>query len=76
MTQIANKIIPSLQGTSAKLFSTKYGRYKDVCVALCISRTTLWRWIQLPGFPKPFKRGNTVLFDLEAVEVWLMEGEL
>ena len=76
MTQIANEIIPRLQGSPAKLFTTKYGRYKDVCAALSISRTTLWRWGQISGFPKPIKRANTVLFDLEAIEAWLAEGEL
>lgn len=55
-------------------FCTKYGRYKDLCAALGVSRTTLWRWIDEPGFPKPIKRGNTVLFDVAAVDAWLAGG--
>lgn len=54
--------------TTPKTFATKYGRYKDICEALGVSRTTLWRWAKEPDFPKPIKRGNTILFDIDAVE--------
>ena len=57
--------------TPHKPFATRYGRYKDLCEALKVSRTTIWRWQSMPDFPVPKKRGNTVLFDLEAVDVWL-----
>lgn len=41
-----------------------------------ISKMTLWRWRQQDGFPQPFKRGQTVLYDLAAIEQWLaVEGE-
>lgn len=73
MTQIA-VITPVAQGSPRIAFANKYGRYKDLCAALNISRTTLWRWIEQPGFPKPLKKGNTVLFDIEAVEAWLEGG--
>ena len=56
-------------------FATRYGRYSDLILALQVSRVTIWRWTQEPDFPKPIKRGNTVLFDIEAVEAWL-NGEV
>lgn len=62
------------QKSTVRTFQTKFGRYKDLCDALGIGRTTLWRWSNQPGFPKPVKRGNTVLFDIAAVEAWLAEG--
>ena len=62
---------PIQHPSTLKTFKSKYGRYKDLCEALAISRTTLWRWIDEPGFPRPVKRGNTVLFDVAAVEAWL-----
>ena len=66
---------PAAAHNPQRTFSTKYGRYKDLCEAFSVSRTTLWRWIDEPGFPKPIKRGNTVLFDVAAVEAWLAGGE-
>ena len=61
--------------TTPKTFATKYGRYKDICEALGVSRTSLWRWAKEPDFPKPIKRGNTILFDIDAVEKWLNTAE-
>lgn len=56
-------------------FAIRYGRYKDLCDALQVSRTTVWRWQSMPDFPAPKKRGAIVLFDIEAVEAWL-NGEV
>jgi len=70
MTQNAT-VTPIQHSSTLKAFKSKYGRYKDLCDALGIGRTTLWRWSNQPGFPKPIKRGNTVLFDIAAVEAWL-----
>lgn len=74
MTQNATTT-PAQQRGPLSIFSSKYGRYKDLCAALGVSRTTLWRWSRKPDFPKPIKRGNTVLFDIDAVEAWLEGGE-
>lgn len=74
MTQNAISNTPTQEPT-ARTFQTRYGRYKDLCDALGIVRSTLWRWSEQPGFPKPIKRGNTVLFDIAAVEAWLEGGE-
>lgn len=73
MTQTAISA-PVAPHNPPRTFATKYGRYKDLCQDLGITRTTLWRWIDEPGFPKPIKRGNTVLFDVAAVEAWLTGG--
>lgn len=40
-----------------------------------ISKMTLWRWAQEAKFPKPLKRGNTVLYNIEKIEQWLEKGE-
>ena len=63
------------QQTPPTPFATRYGRYSDLQAALQVSRVTIWRWTQAPDFPKPIKRGNTVLFALEAVDAWL-NGEV
>lgn len=77
MTQNATDTTSLRHGPHGPLsiFCTKYGRYKDLCGALGISRMTLWRWSNEPDFPKPIKRGNTVLFDIAAVQAWLEGGE-
>lgn len=41
-----------------------------------ISEMTLWRWRQHDQFPKPLKRGQTVLYNLAAIEQWLLAGEV
>lgn len=74
MAQVTT-VTPIQQTSTLKTFKSKYGRYKDLTAALDVSRTTIWRWIDQPGFPKPVKRGNTVLFDIAAVEAWLEGGE-
>lgn len=63
------------QSITATTFKTKYGRYKDLCEAFGVSRTTVWRWIKEPGFPDPVKRGRIVLFDIAAVDAWLNNAE-
>lgn len=62
----------SNQTQVAPAFSAqKYGRYSDLVEALQVTRQTIHRWSKDPAFPKPIKRGNTVLFDMAAVEAWL-----
>ncbi len=65
------------QAPVAPAFSAKkYGRYTDLVLALQVSRQTIYRWVKLdPTFPQPIKRGNTVLFDMAAVDAWL-NGEV
>jgi predicted DNA-binding transcriptional regulator AlpA len=43
----------------------------DVTRRLNISRTSLWRWRQQPGFPAPVAVGKLRLFDVVALEEWL-----
>lgn len=38
-----------------------------------VSEMTLWRWRQMEGFPKPLKRGRTVLYDIAAIEEWMQQ---
>lgn len=71
-----NAAVTVQKNTLPRTFKTKYGRYKDLCEAFSVSRTTIWRWIDEPGFPRPIKRGNTVLFDIAAVEAWLEGGNV
>lgn len=65
--------VPVAPAFSAK----KYGRYSDLVEALQVSRQTVYRWVKNdPTFPKPIKRGNTVLFNMAEVEAWLNAGEV
>lgn len=58
--------------TQTPAFSNKkFGRYSDLVDALQVTRQTIHRWSKDPAFPQPVKRGNTVLFDMAAVEAWL-----
>lgn len=36
-----------------------------------ISTMTLHRWRNADGFPAPLKRGQVVLYDVQAIEAWL-----
>ena len=62
--------------TSQPVLITPRIRTKDLCLALQVSRTTLWRWSKLDGFPTPIKRGAIVLWDAKAIELWLEAGEV
>lgn len=50
-------------------------RTKPTAAHFQISEMTLWRWRQEDTFPKPLKRGRTVLYDLAAIEQWLNGAE-
>lgn len=65
--------MPQTSVAPASAFSTrKYGRYSDLVEEFQVTRQTIHRWsVKDPTFPKPFKRGNTVIFDMAAVEAWL-----
>lgn len=41
------------------------------CVKYQVSRTTWWRWNQVPGFPQPLRLGRLVRWDVEAVDAFL-----
>lgn len=51
-------------------------RTKAAAAHFHISTMTLWRWSKLPGFPQPLKKGHVVLYDLDAIEQWLANGEV
>lgn len=54
---------------------TQRVRTKDLCVLLQVSRTTLWRWSKLDGFPPPLKCGvGVVLWDAKAIERFWLEN--
>lgn len=50
-------------------------RTKATAAHFHISVMTLWRWTKLQGFPQPLKMGRVVLYDLDAIEEWMMNGE-
>lgn len=41
-----------------------------------ISVMTLHRWRKIEGFPAPLKRGQVVLYDVNAIQQWLAGGEV
>ena len=58
--------------TAPAFSAKKYGRYSDLVDALQVTRQTIHRWAMTdPDFPQPIKRGQTVLFNMAAVEAWL-----
>lgn len=54
---------------------TTKARPKQAAAHFQISIMTLWRWTKRPGFPQPLKMGQIVLYDIAAIERWLMNGE-
>lgn len=51
------------------------GRYKDVCAEYKVHRNTVYNWTKNPTFPTPRKRGQVVLFDMNAIAAWFEAGE-
>ncbi len=59
----ANLPIPGARATTAQC-----------CVKYQISRTTWWRWTQVPGFPQPLRIGRSVRWDVDAVDAFLIQS--
>ncbi|WP_348970439.1 helix-turn-helix domain-containing protein [Pseudomonas atacamensis] len=59
-----NLPIPGTFGTTAQL-----------CTRYQVSRTTWWRWSQMPGFPRAVRFGRSVRWPVEAVEAFLTPQE-
>lgn len=59
-----NLPIPGARSTTAQ-----------ICTKYQFSRTTLWRWSQMPGFPKPIRFGRSVRWDDSAIEAFLTQPE-
>ena len=52
-----------------------FGTTTQLCNRLQISRTTLWRWLQMTGFPRPVRFGRSVRWPVEAIEAFLNQQE-
>lgn len=59
-TASPNLPIPGTFGTTAQL-----------CIRYQVSRTTWWRWSQMPGFPRAVRFGRSVRWPVESVEAFL-----
>lgn len=46
-------------------------RPKQAAEHFQVTTMTLYRWSKQPGFPRPLKRGQVVLYNVAAIEVWL-----
>lgn len=57
--------------TSQAIQPATLSRPKQTAEHFQISIMTLHRWSKQPGFPKPIKRGQIVLYDNAAIESWL-----
>lgn len=57
-----------------KLTTATKSRSDDVRNHFKISSMTLWRWEQDPDFPQALRRGRVKMFDIAAIEQWLIEG--
>ncbi len=53
-----------------------YASAKFFCATLGISRTTWWRWSQMPDFPRAIRIGRSVRWHVEAVEAFLAQQEI
>lgn len=49
-------------------------RPKSTAKHFSISLMTLHRWSKQEGFPQPLRRGQVVLYDIAAIEEWLVNG--
>lgn len=47
----------------------------QLCTRYQVSRTTWWRWSQMPGFPGAVRYGRSVRWSVEAVETFLTQQE-
>ncbi|WP_448105973.1 helix-turn-helix transcriptional regulator [Pseudomonas azerbaijanoccidentalis] len=63
-TAAPNLPIPGTFGTTAQL-----------CIRYQVSRTTWWRWSQMPGFPRAVRFGRSVRWPVESVEAFLTSQE-
>lgn len=51
--------------------SEKLISIREVCGILNVSRMTVNRWSKKPGFPAPFKMGNTVRYKHDEILAWV-----
>lgn len=63
-TATPNLPIPGTFGTTAQL-----------CIRYQVSRTTWWRWSQMPGFPRAVRFGRSVRWPVESIEAFLTSQE-
>ena len=50
----------------------KLERQSAVIARVCISRTTLWRWVDAGTFPKPMKIGvRAIAWDSCDIDAWI-----
>lgn len=61
---VPNLPVPGAFATTAQL-----------CTRYQVSRTTWWRWSQMPGFPEPIRFGRSVRWPVETVESFLTQQE-
>ncbi|MFJ7311156.1 helix-turn-helix transcriptional regulator [Pseudomonas sp. NPDC098747] len=52
-----------------------YATAAQLCAQYQISRATWWRWSNTDNFPKPYRFGRTVRWDVAAVEAYLQRRE-
>ena len=57
-----------------KNYPQRFYRQQATAKFFSISVMTLWRWEQLAGFPEPLRCGGVVLYDVSAIETWLVLG--
>jgi len=60
------------EGYQMSVVTKRFYRPQAVTEHFCISTMTLWRWEQEKCFPKPLRRGRVVLYDILAIEEWLV----
>lgn len=56
-------------------FNPKYTRAKETATYFATSRMTLYRWRKEKDFPQPVQRGRVVLYDIAAIDKWLIGRE-
>ena len=74
MSQQNNSVSPSTAAPNLPIPGT-FGTTAQLCTRYQVSRTTWWRWSQMPGFPRAVRFGRSVRWPVESVEAFLTPQE-
>ncbi|VVM57622.1 hypothetical protein PS645_01085 [Pseudomonas fluorescens] len=74
MSQQTNRASPYTATPNLPIPGT-FGTTAQLCTRYQVSRTTWWRWSQMPGFPRAVRFGRSVRWPVESIEAFLTPQE-